>query len=164
MKARINQIAVTSYLETLLWSETAYDQVKGFTISGNEVELEADRPLDSAIDVSDLPGIEGGQELIDEARTDLEDFQAACLEAVGVDPFAFFDAQDVAHDFALSRNGHGAGFFDGNYSLSTSGPGSNTFTLQDELQKVARHAGTCGLDVWVNEGDPDAVIHIASHG
>lgn len=164
MKARIDEIAVTSYLGTLLWSETAYGAVKGFTISGNEVELEVDEPIDSAIDVSDLPDIKGGRELIDQARNDLEDFQAACLEAVGIDPFAFFDAKDVAHDFALSRNGHGAGFFDGNYSLSTSGPGSNTFTLQDELQKVARDAGTCGLNVWVKAWDSAQLLYISSHG
>lgn len=70
-------------------------------------------------------------------RSDVIDFLRA--NAADIEKL---DAAQVGHDFWLSRNGHGAGFFD-------RGLGG----LGDRLQKAARVYGTCdtyvGDDGWI---------------
>jgi hypothetical protein len=144
----ISEEALCSYLETLLWSETL----------NQDIELDGDTydegtPLDQipGLDVSDLETL--APKIVEEAREDLQGFAHECLRGLGFNPFVFFDEKQVAHDFALSRNGHGAGFFDDSYELSAKGPNGFTASTEfnDRLQDIARNAGTHGLSAWVDE-------------
>ena len=78
-----------SYLGTALWSSTGDD----------------DEPLDKEYDVSDI-----SNEAERESRRDVVKFIRKSRRYLGdVSP-------DMAgHDFWLTRNGHGAGFWDGDY-------------------------------------------------
>lgn len=81
---------VEGYLETALWSSMEPDG----------------RPMDERFSVDDL-----SNEAVAEAIKDCDDFVKANLkdlESVG-DPFGH------GHDFWLTRNGHGAGFWDRGY-------------------------------------------------
>jgi hypothetical protein len=83
-------IFTISYIETALWSET--------DDSGNA--------LDDNFDVDDI-----ADETLAEMIEDCQQFQtnnAALL--------AGLDAKNTGHDFWLTRNRHGAGFWDGDYS------------------------------------------------
>lgn len=128
----ITRQVVGEYLETLLWSERD----------------EAGDPLDQTVDLSDLP-----ETLWDEAKEDLQGFADYCLEVIGHDPFEFFDAKEVAHNFCLSRNGHGAGFFDSSWRI-----GEREFN--QKLQRFAKTFGTHGLMAYENNGK----LEVHSHG
>lgn len=164
----VTKTAITAYLETLLWSETlnATDE------DGNPATLTAPESgpawsagdtfedgtaLDQIVDVSDLAELSGGANLLDDAREDLEGFAAYVEETLGFDPFEAFEETQVAHDFALSRNGHGAGFFDGEYTHDGE-------SVSDALQDAAKTFGTFGLDLWLKSTDKGDVLHIESHG
>ena len=78
----------TQYLATMLWSST-----------------DGDTPLDRDHDVEDVD-----PESLEKAVADCARFQAenaADLEE--------FDLETAGHDFWLTRCGHGAGFWDGDY-------------------------------------------------
>ena len=84
---------VEAYLETALWSGTDSD--------GN--------PLDKDYSIGDF-----SDEAVEEAIKDCDDFVKANkedLESVG-------DKSSHGHDFSLTRNGHGAGFWDRGYGAA----------------------------------------------
>ena len=144
----ISETALCSYLETLLWSETL----------SQDIELDGDTynegtPLDQVpgLDVSDLETL--APKIVEEAREDLQGFASECLRDLGFNPFVFFDECRVSHDFALSRNGHGAGFFEGSYELTADDHSQRKESTEfnDRLQSIARNAGTHGLSAWVDE-------------
>jgi hypothetical protein len=161
----VNRATINAYLETLLWSETlnATDEDGNpstlkipetscmTSVAGDEIDDGS--PLDSFLDVSDLPEL--APKLFDEAREDLEGFASYCEETLGFNPFEVFDAERVAHEFCLSRNGHGAGFFDGSWVHD--GEEHN-----DALQGAAQTFGTYGLQVWVAEGASDVSVESQS--
>ena len=60
-------------------------------------------------DGEDWSAIEWAPEAIDRADRDCDTF-LRCLDVAGMDPEG-----NVAHDFWLTRCGHGAGFWDGDY-------------------------------------------------
>ncbi len=171
----VTESAVNSYLGTLLWSET----LSSCDYEGNPRQLvipvdsqlvcagdsfDDGAPLDEILDSSDLPRL--APHVIASAREDLEGFQSYVKETLGFDPFEVFDERQVAHDFCLSRNGHGAGFFDGDYTLrhddlSEAGQvladvaedaGRDAINVNDALQDAAQTFGTHGLQVWVEDG------------
>lgn len=84
--------AVLSYLEAALWSSTD----------------ENGDPLDDRFSISDL-----SPEALDRATKDVERF----FEAAG-DLLDGYDLRTACHDFWLTRNRHGAGFWDGDYQKS----------------------------------------------
>ena len=89
------------YIATALWSTTDGD-------SGN---------LDDEYGFDDL-----APQTLKKAKQDLEEFfEKASSYLEGLDP------TDVAHDFWLSRNDHGAGFWDGDYEEG----------VGEELDKIA---------------------------
>lgn len=164
---------VNDYLDTLLWSSTLSACDEDGEPTSIEVtypewsagEHEDGTPLDAIVDVSDLATI--APEIVKEAREDLEGFAAYCEETLGFDPLLEFDPGQVAHDFCLSRNGHGAGFFDGDYLIKE--PSEELTALlrrstwegvkqeadgvqvKDALQEAAKTFGTHGIMLWVNE-------------
>ena len=84
---------VKQYLETALWSTND----------------DAGEPLDSNYDLEDL-----SPEAVDKANEDWSNFikkAGSLLDNLSL--------SDVAHDFWLTRNRHGAGFWDGDYSEET---------------------------------------------
>lgn len=86
----ISKKFIDSYLETAIWASTDGDG----------------HPLDRDYDVRDF-----SQEAIDQAIQETNDFitgNATDLDAVG-------DMESHGHDFWLTRNGHGTGFFDRGY-------------------------------------------------
>lgn len=80
-----------AYLATLAWSSTRDDG----------------EPLDDA-------GLEFSDEAVFDARTEVADFLTANAEVIAEAKQARpgYTDTDVAHDFALTRNRHGAGFWD----------------------------------------------------
>ncbi len=152
--------ALNSYLETLIWSES----LSSCDEDGNPYELEYEGctyqdgcSLDEIISRDQLP-----DSIIQSASDDLEGFLSSCREDLGIDPLDFFDPGQVGHDFALSRNGHGAGFFDADYMVTANGPNgtSKEVNMNNEFQKIARHSGTHGLVVWV---DSEGALQIEEH-
>lgn len=108
------------YIETLLWSETDDDE----------------DPLDANCAADDV-----APDSATEMRSECDDFVDA-----NADDLSGIDAEQAGHDFALTRNRHGAGFWD-------RGLGE----LGDRLSDAAKVYGTQGLSV----GD-DGVLYV--HG
>lgn len=80
-----------SYIGTALWS----------SIDDN------DEPLDSKYDITDLD-----QDFLDQSQKDIDLFLEKADHLLSqID----HDLDQVMHDFWLTREGHGAGFWDGDY-------------------------------------------------
>jgi hypothetical protein len=107
---------VTSYAETALWSST------------DESRDDGGDPLDESYGVDD---IDGGA--FAEMVADCEAFRDCEAERLGdVSP------SDAGHNFWLSRNGHGAGFFDSSAEHAK------------ELQAATKPYGS--IDLYAHEG------------
>lgn len=101
-----------SYLETALWSSTDED--------------EARTPMDRDYRVGDFT--DGDRE---SARAELRMFMDRA-EGMVLDG----DTAHIGHDFWLTRNGHGAGFWDGDYANG------------DALTALCKEFGE--VNVWAN--------------
>ena len=99
-------VILEHYLVALLWSST---HTTTDDDDGNELETV---PLDE-VDAELSP------ELIDASRTDVVSFLAdatARLQNAGLSWDDYPDgAEELGHDIALTRNGHGSGFWDQGY-------------------------------------------------
>ncbi len=107
---------LAGYLQTALWSTN-----DNSTEQGGE-------PLDENYDTDDID-----QATMDQAEKDCAEF----VEKAG----ALLDGLDlgqVGHDFWLTRNGHGAGFWDGDYEKSI---GDALTKLSEEFGKVDLYVG-----------------------
>lgn len=105
-------IFLSSYVETALWSSTDNDGV----------------PLDNI----KYANTELAEETISRMRADCEAFLKATEHLEIPVPQA-----QIAHDFWLTRNRHGAGFWDGDYPEP----------LAKELTDIAHGFGECDLYV-----------------
>lgn len=108
---------VTSYAEAALWSST-------------DISADGDmgEPLDTDYGVEDIDNAAYA-----EMVSDCESFRDCQADLLGdVEP------SDAGHNFWLSRNGHGAGFFDSNAEHA------------DELQKATKPYGS--VDLYAHEG------------
>ena len=122
--------AVQAYLETALWSSTGDD----------------DEPLDNEYSIADF-----SKSALRQAKLEVEIFLAQTEESVSVfEDMAEengvqlnFDDTDIGHDFWLTRNGHGAGFWDK--------PEKYGGRLAEMLSDMARRAGE--TDVYVGDDD-----------
>lgn len=100
------ETVLSSYLETQLW--TGHLDYMTNTSEFNGEPLVSDSVLDSVCSVEDLSA-----EVLNSAREDVENF----LDQVGEFLHYFpnieeLSAEQMGHDFSLTRNGHGAGFWD----------------------------------------------------
>lgn len=131
------------YIECALWSST-----DNLCRCGDEVKFEpcgepgcgADNggsPLDENYDADDLAPV-----TLARMRNDCADFLELCGEEGLLAVYPHGEEQ-LGHDFWLTRNGHGAGFWD-----------RGDEELGDELAKWARSFGSCDLYV----GD-DGKVH-----
>jgi hypothetical protein len=113
-QSRIDRLSpmVRQYLVTALWS------------SNDESTPEGGEPFDANYELTDIDACS-----VLQAERDCKQFEALA-EIAGCD---FSEARDmgrVGHDFWLSRCGHGAGFFDGDYPIHG-----------DKLQAIAETFG-----------------------
>ena len=97
------------YFETALWAETNDD--------GD--------PLDGTYSIDDIDA-----DFKKKSIKEIEDFLAQAERFIQAD-----DLTDVLHDFWLTRNGHGAGFWDGDYCFG------------EELTNLAKAFGEVNLYV-----------------
>lgn len=79
---------INAFLECLLWSSTDFE--------GN--------PLDDDYGIEDID-----EEVLKEIENDCDEFIKGSLHMIGD------RMQQAGHDFCLTRNGHGAGFWDGDW-------------------------------------------------
>ena len=103
---------VRSYIESALWSSTD----------------DAGNPLDG----EQYADAELAPPTIGRFIADCEKFMTACEQLPGFD--AIRDGH-IAHDFWLTRNGHGAGFWDGDYPEP----------IATQLTDLAHSFGECDL-------------------
>ena len=116
---------LASYLETALWSSTGDDG----------------EPLDKEFTIYDLPESE-----LNKAKRDLDKFMAKAdaLPQADEGPSESFESQSmekVAHDFWLTRNGHGAGFWDGDYPEAL---GAQLTAIAEKFGEVDIYVGDDG--------------------
>jgi hypothetical protein len=112
-----------AYLECAAWS-SSHTYLEEDGSEGETVQID---------DVMNDDGAEWAPSAIEHAVADCRDFQEANAELLTQ---AGSEEQN-GHDFWLTRNGHGAGFWDRDY------PG----TLGDDLSKAAKSYGECDLYV-----------------
>ena len=103
------------YLETALWSSTDFSD-------GTDGE-----PLDNNYGIDDLD-----PKFIEQSKEDLCKFREMAGELLDD-----LDSEQVAHDFWLTRNRHGAGFWDGDYEKS----------VGDKLTEISHTFGEVNLYV-----------------
>ena len=115
-------------LGALLWSESDVDE------DGNGVPFLDDAPGTRYESGADVPceEFEWDESGLDEFSRDCEGFLGDVIEA-GLSSAG--TVEQLAHDFILTRNGHGAGFWDGDYPE----PAGSALT------KLAESYGTVGL-------------------
>lgn len=115
---------VRQYLETALWS------------SNDESTPAGGEPFDRNYDLSDIAPAS-----IDQAVTDCDAFfiKASRLGILG-DPQAS-DSSNLGHNFWLTRNGHGAGFWDGDYPEH----GDELTRLCEEFREINPGLGDDGV-------------------
>lgn len=108
--------ALRSYLETALWSCT------------DESDESGGKPLDESYEVEDF-----ADEAINQADRELEGFFDLAEPVLRKVRKRFgADDESIAHDFWLTRNGHGAGFWDRGWG-----------ELGERLTAHAKTFGTC---------------------
>jgi hypothetical protein len=115
---RMNQIAthsdLDSYIETALWSSTD-------TVNGQDICLDC-----------------GDYQLSEVAREEMNLDITGFWQLVIIDSFLCDHTEvvngNIAHDFWLTRNGHGAGFWDGDYP-----------ECGDRLTELSKKFGECNL-------------------
>ena len=123
---------IRQYIETMLWS------------TNDESTESGGYPLEDNYGVSDI-----APETMQRITDDCSKFWAM-VEAAGIDLdnelLVDDDATEMAaHDFWLTRNGHGAGFWDGDWSDES----------EDKLTKLAESLG----EQWPYVGD-DGLIYL----
>jgi hypothetical protein len=84
---------LAAYIRAALWS------------TNDESDASGGEPLDQNYAVTDI-----AKETLDKMVID-----CACFQAENQDDLEGEDEEQTAHDFWLTRNGHGAGFWDGDY-------------------------------------------------
>ncbi len=107
-----------AYLDAALWTTDPSPGQGDYVESGRSLDIWPLIPAD----------------FISAAKVDCAKFEAEnaeLLEKAG-------DFEQNGHDFWLSRNGHGSGFFDHDYDEN----------VRDGLQEAARRFGEC----WLDEG------------
>lgn len=88
-----------SYIETALWS------------SSDNADESGGEPLDKNYGINDL-----APKAVEKMRRDVNKFFEENAKDIELAASEGQDGKQVAHDFWLTRNGHGAGFWDGDYS------------------------------------------------
>lgn len=112
---KFSDAALRQYLETALWSATDHDE----------------QPLDANYSIEDF-----APEAVSQARLDLNRFLNMAKDLVDGE-----DETTVAHDFWLTRNGHGAGFWDGDYEHEK---GQALTKISKQFKEITPYVGDNG--------------------
>ena len=117
--------ALQGYLEALVWT----------CLVCTEDAEDSEEPLDALISAEDIPAA-----IVALARAEVTDF----LSGLGdlSDHPECGDPDRVGHDFYLTREGHGAGFWDGDYP-----------ECGEQLTRLARAHGGCDADAYRVPGE-----------
>lgn len=113
---------VNSYLETALWSST-----------------DGENPLDDAYDISDFESEERSAAELD----------CSMFVAIAEDLLDGLELSQVGHDFWLTRNGHGAGFWDGDYEKKL---GEKLTEISKRFTEVDPYVGDDGQIYFMGGG------------
>ncbi len=106
--------SLMSYIETALWSSTCG---------------ESDTTMDSLYSIDDLE-----ESFLAESEKELNEFMDKARHLFTEEEI---NESHIEHDFWLTRNGHGAGFWDGDYENG------------DELSEVAKSFGEVYLEEYI---------------
>jgi hypothetical protein len=133
-----------SYLGTILWSSTVMLPVEESALVDGCMDVDEDHALHGINENDSLDdhfGIEDfTEESLRKAQSELDDWFDHIEELGLTEKVAEYNDDDyVAHDFWLTRNGHGAGYWDGDYGDELGR------TLTDECKPYG------GQHVWVDE-------------
>jgi hypothetical protein len=140
-----------AYLTTAMWAETVSLPVAEEELVDGCMDVDEDHPLHGIEECTPLDDHFELEDLSDEsilaAQKDVEDFfgrveDEGLMERAG----KFADDDRIAHDFWLTRNHHGAGFWDGDYG-----------DIGDRLTEIAQEWGAAYLYL----GD-DGKVHLSS--
>jgi hypothetical protein len=123
METKTVDTITQAYLTCALWADLSDED-------GN--------PLDG-YSISDI-----APETLAQAVSDVSNFLALCDSALGEDWRECWDDEQIGHDFWLTRNGHGAGFWD------------RDLPFGDSLTNIAQTYG----EKWLYVGD-DNLIYFA---
>lgn len=127
--------AFSAYLETALWASTDEDvNLDDHDIDdGTKAELfeEFKRFFNEAIALS-----------IDPTDSDSDRLDLQCC-IIYFDGSEYDGYERLGHDFWLTRNGHGAGFWDGDWDRDE--PDIGPMLLGDRLTTLAKNYGECDL-------------------
>lgn len=118
------------YVECALWS------------SNDNADDSGGDPLDNNYSVSDIE-----DETIEDMILDCKEFQ----EANAADLALVAEVSHGGHDFWLTRNGHGAGFWDRKYRQPPE--------IQDALDRLTEASRRFGeYNLWVDKDDGDGIV------
>lgn len=135
-ETHVPEAFLDAYIAAALWSTSATVSEEDLTLSqfdGSGLEVGDDYNLDQYFGEPDL-----APETREAMKADCAGFLAYC-EAEGIDPFPEGESLEMSgHDFWLTRNGHGAGYWD--RGLGEAG---------DKLTAAAKTFG----EVWLYIGD-----------
>lgn len=132
----LNARLVRGYLECALWAEMDQSNDQG------------GEPLDRNYTVDDF-----APEALAKAITDCNEFY---IKAKPLLERSTERDETWGHDFWLTRNGHGCGFWDGDYdeAIEATNPKSGRLELTkigDLLTALAKEAGECNVYIGDNE-------------
>lgn len=108
--------SLPQYFETMLWSST---------------DMDSGEPLDKEYDIKDI-----SKALKDSSKKDLLSFAEYCEKNCSKELEEYLEEEgyeSFGHDFSLSRNGHGAGFFDRGNGYKALQKASKTFGSVDPM-------------------------------
>lgn len=154
MSQKINGVmlsdAMISYLETILWAEMCMLPVpEEELLADGCMDVDNDHPLHAVSEKDSLDDHFG-----------IDDFTVESLEKAKEEVGNFFDQADnkgltdrayrfaddcrITHDFWLTRKGHGAGFWDGDYKDDTDDVGDALSTLSRKFSECTVIVGEDG--------------------
>lgn len=118
----------TAYIECMLWS------------TNDESTPEGGNPLDDNFGIEDIDDDSLRDIIVDCAAFQKKHVNDIVCENI-LDPEDCFDAKRAGHDFWLTRNGHGAGFWDGEWKEEA---GKRMCETSDEVGEVCPYVGDDG--------------------
>ena len=113
---------IDAYIETMLWAET---------------DMDTDEPLEANFGVDDI-----SPEAMEHITKDCTDFYESFNSL-------WDDDEGAGHDFWLTRNGHGAGFWDGDYEEEGELEGVAIPDVGDFLTEKCKELR--GVDVYIGD-------------
>ena len=142
--------ATVSYLETILWAETVMLPVTEDELVDGCMDVDEDHELYGLEECTPLDDHFGFDDFTEEslrkAQADIDDWFEYLEENDLYDRAEERQGDDrIAHDFWLTRNGHGAGYWDGDYDDRD----DDDDTLGRDLTDACKPYGS--QHVWVDE-------------